>query len=43
MVVQDARVVGRGAPSWVLGYQSCLAADADLGVAAFDVAQTGVT
>ena len=31
------------APSLVLGFQSCLAADADLGVVAFDVVQMDVT
>jgi hypothetical protein len=35
--------VAHAAPSLVLGYQSCLVADADLGVVAFDVVQMDVT
>jgi len=43
MVVQGGRFEVHVVPSLVLGSQSCLAADAGLGVAAFDVAQKGVT
>lgn len=39
----DARSVVRVVPSLALGFQSFLAAGADLGVVAFDVVQTGET